>query len=56
MIGAIWWAGELQGLCHATRSPLRRFQTNVEEMHDMVEWQWRAVLDNVGGLDFQLCD
>ena len=35
MIGAIWLAVELQSLCHATRSSLRRFQTNVEEMYDM---------------------
>jgi hypothetical protein len=48
MVGVIWWAGELQGLCHTTRSPLRCFQTNVEEMHDKVEWQWRVVLDNEG--------
>jgi len=41
MIGAIWLAVELQCLCHATRSSLRYFQTNIEEMYE-----WRVVLDN----------
>jgi hypothetical protein len=37
-----------RGLCQVTRFLLRCFQIIVEEMHDMVEWQWRVIPDDEG--------